>query len=138
MFCVISARKRLVKKYVRCFNCKSHYHFSPCCPLSELTYSTMTGEKRVNWRCQVCKPRNKSPNILYQTIVLEENTAQKQLREDDNEEDSDRSKKYKESLPSTSINEKLTSLENGMEEMRTQMNFLVSNANATQQLRRNS
>lgn len=95
----------------------------------------MSGEKRVNWRCQVCKPRNKSPNTQYQVFVYDENNVQKQQREDDSDEGNDRVKKFKKSVSSTSLNEKLTSLENGMEEMKTQMNFLVSNANSTQKLR---
>lgn len=120
-------------KYVKCYNCKSNYHFSTCCPLSESTYSTMTGERRVNWRCQICKPRNKSPNT--QAVVVDENNLQKQQREDDNDDGSDRAKKFKESLSPASLNAKLTSLENGMEVMKTQMDYLVNNANATQQLR---
>lgn len=128
--------------FVKCYGCKSNFHYSTCSPLAESTYSTMSVEKKLNWRCQICKPRSKSPNNLYQAFVFDENNQQKQLREDDIVEENERPKKYKETFSLSTLNEKLCSVENNLANMRSQMDtnltqmksqidFLVNNSNTS-------
>lgn len=62
-------------QYVKCFSCNSNYHFSTCSPLSENTYLSMPKDKKMLWKCQNCKPRVRSQNTLYQTIISYEKTT---------------------------------------------------------------
>lgn len=118
-------------KYVKCYNCNSNYHFKPCSPLSEDTYESMSTEKKFMWRCQVCKPRSRSPNTLYQAVVFDENNSPKQVREDDGNESIERAKKFKETPSLPPMNTNHGSLETKLTQMQSQIDFLVSNANAT-------
>ncbi|XP_065367204.1 uncharacterized protein LOC135959969 [Calliphora vicina] len=124
--------------FVKCHNCNANYHFSTCSPLSESTYTTMTVEKKMNWRCHVCKPRSKSPNNIYQAFVFDENNQQKQIRDDTISEENDRAKKFKESLSLNSVNSKLcsvqsdvTELKSDMKEIKSQIEMLASNVNTS-------
>ncbi|KAI8129590.1 hypothetical protein CVS40_1408 [Lucilia cuprina] len=117
--------------FVKCYNCNSNYHFSPCSPLSESTYSTMTSEKRKNWKCHVCKPRSRSPTNLYQVVVFDENNQQqKQLRQDDSFDENEGAKKYKESLSLDAVNTKLNTLQSNLQEIKSQIEILVSSVNS--------
>lgn len=99
--------------YVKCNNCKGNFHFATCSPLSEATYLSMSVKKKASWRCQICEPRSRSPNTLYQAFVFDEANNKKQARVDDDEEiiENDQSKKFKEDMSLTSINNKLCSFE---------------------------
>lgn len=50
----------LPAKFVKCYACNSLYHFSPCCSLSEKTYSVMANDRKAEWRCHKCKVRKTS------------------------------------------------------------------------------
>lgn len=122
--------------YVKCFNCNSNYHFSPCCPLSEFSYQSMSGEKKNNWRCQICRPsKSKSPNSTYQVFVYDENNRSKQIREDDDEPaENDRAKKFKESSSFNTLNANICSLQSdvnkNMSEMKLQIEMLATTVNS--------
>ncbi|XP_037827188.1 uncharacterized protein LOC119615182 [Lucilia sericata] len=99
----------------------------------------MYGERKTNWKCHVCKPRNKSQNNLYQSVVFDETSQQKKARNDD-DEGNDNAKKFKESLSLSSLNSNLCSVESnvtelrgelqaGMMELKSQMEILVTNFN---------
>lgn len=62
--------------FVWCHNCEKKFHFNPCTVLSESTYNSMSGTRKVEWKCHQCKPRTKSPNSIYQAFVFNENNAQ--------------------------------------------------------------
>lgn len=106
--------------YVKCYQCNSCYHFTTCSPLSESTYSSMTGERKMNWRCHICKPRNRSPNNIYQAFVFDENNQQKQLREDDTVDENEKAKKYKESKSLSMLESKLCSVQSDVTEIKTE------------------
>ncbi|KAI8128732.1 hypothetical protein CVS40_1747 [Lucilia cuprina] len=129
VLCNQCKNKITTTNYVKCYNCNSNYHFSTCSPLAESTYSTMTNEKKTNWKCHVCKPRSKSPNNLYQTFVFDENNQQKQLRLDDSFDESDGAKKFKESLSLGSVNNKLNNVEKELQEIKSHMEMLVTSIN---------
>lgn len=90
--------------YVKFNNCKGNFHFATCSPLSEATYLSMSVKKKASWRCQICEPRSRSPNTLYQAFVFDEANNKNQARVDDDEEiiENDQSKKFKEDMSLTS------------------------------------
>lgn len=109
----------LTGEYVKCYNCKGKYHYSPCTTLSESTYSVMKAEKKASWKCQNCRgDRSKSPNNLYQAVVFDNNQqSKKQQREDedddnnlDQDEENSTKKKFKDSLSLNTVNSNVTEL----------------------------
>lgn len=120
--------------YVKCYNCNAKYHFSTCSPLSEFTYSTMTAEKKTNWRCHVCKPRSKSPNNIYQAFVFDENNHSKPIRDDEGPVENERAKKFKDSLSLNTLNTNICSLQSdfnkNMDEMKSQIQMLAITVNS--------
>ncbi|KAI8120859.1 hypothetical protein CVS40_8006 [Lucilia cuprina] len=88
----------LPSNFVKCYNCNNNFHFNPCCPLSESTYSSMNRERRVSWRCHICKPRNKSDiNNSYETVLYQDKSQHKQQREND-DNNNDQTKRFKDSI----------------------------------------
>lgn len=111
--------------YVKCYNCNANYHFSTCSSLSESTYASMYGERKTKWRCHVCKPRIKSPNNMYTSVVFNEHN--KQLRTDDEDSDaSGSSKKYKETMCINSLNNKLCSVQSDVTELKSDLKDIKS------------
>ena len=94
--------------YVKCYNCNANYHFSPCCPLSKSTYSSMYGERKINWKCQIFKSRTKSANTMHQSVVYDEREPQIKLRANDEKNcEEDRANIHKDSLSLSTINSSL-------------------------------
>lgn len=116
----------LLEKFVKCYNCNSLYHFSPCCSLSEKTYYGMSNERRADWRCQKCKPRkaSTSSNNAYH-VIIDDSThptpQQKQLRDDDNS-DIETSKRFKNSLCLNEIQNNVCQLQSDMKSYDTKFN----------------
>ncbi|XP_037812974.1 uncharacterized protein LOC119604445 [Lucilia sericata] len=128
--------KKVIKttNYVKCFNCNMNYHFSSCSPLSESTYLSMCGERRTSWKCQNCKPRSRSPNTMYQTVVHDDDTNKKQARCDD-EMENEQAKKFKESESLTPSKTRVCSQSDieqfniGLQKVNTAIEELSSNVN---------
>ena len=51
-------------KFVTCLHCKSKFHFSPCCSLTEKAYAEMSNLNKENWKCTTCK-QNKVVNYFH-------------------------------------------------------------------------
>ncbi|XP_075167213.1 uncharacterized protein LOC142239312 [Haematobia irritans] len=133
--------------FVKCHNCDRSFHFSPCSVLSENTYNFMSSNKKAEWKCQVCKPRGKSPNNVYHSFVYNEpNTQchqQKQQRGDD-DETNDLSKRFKQATTSqntesnsnvlTHNNEQsisMSDLQNAMQQMGASLMQQMNTLNAS-------
>lgn len=82
--------------FVKCQSCKKSYHFNPCTVLSESTYGSMSNARKASWKCQMCKPRDKSPNNIF---IYNENQQplMKQQREDDDASDTEGNKRFRDS-----------------------------------------
>lgn len=89
--------------YIQCYKCDRKFHFSPCTLLSEATWNTMSAIRKTEWKCQHCKPRSRSPNNVYQSVISGE--SQKYAREiDETEEDEINANKRKKEKPISSSN----------------------------------
>lgn len=126
--------------YVKCFNCKSNYHFSSCCPLSESTYSSMYGERKANWKCQKCKPRSKSPNNVYQAFVFDDKNQQTTLRDDDIVENSEenRAKIHQDSLALNTVNSTLCSVQSDVNDLKSDIKDIKTNLEQLSAITNNS
>lgn len=84
----------------------------------------MNGERKSNWKCHICKPRNKSAsNNIYEVISHDEGGQQKQQRDKEGEDtENENSKRFKDSI---SLNELQTSVgvvKYDVSEVKTQVN----------------
>lgn len=117
----------LPTKFVICYSCNSHYHFSTCCPLSEKTYGTMTNEKKTDWRCHKCKPRkgSTSSNNAYHIVVdgSSDQGSQKQQREDETDEIGN-VKRFKDSLTVSDANTSSYLLKTDVNELKTNVSSM--------------
>ena len=96
-------KRELKEAYVKCFTCKNEYHFNPCCGLSESSYAGMSSERKAEWKCHKCRPRERrnSTNNLYQTVIY--NEAMKQRR-DEEDVDIETNKRIRTEIPSCNQN----------------------------------
>lgn len=137
-------KKPLQATFVTCNGCHSKYHFSPCCPLSESTYSSMYGDRKNDWRCHKCKPRKGSNSNNSYHIVIEEKTQQKQKRDDDEDENNDdNAKRFKDPTFNvknsigivksdvTTLKTDVTSIKTDINEIKTTMQQLATNITQT-------
>lgn len=79
---------QITTNYVKCEHCSKIYHFSPCTVLSETTYNSMNTNKKAEWKCHQCEPRNNSPN----------NTQQKPQQSEDNNTGRETGKRFRNAL----------------------------------------
>lgn len=112
--------------YVKCANCGSTCHYSPCSTLAESTYNTMNAEKKREWKCHLCRDGRKSPNNLYKAVVYDgpQQSNQQQNKQQRDEEDVNNtagSKKFKDSLSLNSVNNNVCSLQNAVAELKNDM-----------------
>lgn len=105
--CKVAAKP---KAFITCNNCNLIFHFSPCSSVSEIDYSKMSKEEKSNWKCHFCLQRCKSPNNLYQHVIYNDKNQQKQSRDDD-AEDNENAKRFKETLSLASVNAKIGSFQ---------------------------
>lgn len=127
-------RKSLPENHVKCFQCKAGYHFNPCTTVSENTYASMNAERRADWKCQVCRQRNKSPNNICQEITFNETTnQQKQLRDEENEDsEGNNNKRFKDSISLNAVESKLSSVQSELKALNTtieQLSTSISTSN---------
>ncbi|KAI8117059.1 hypothetical protein CVS40_10971 [Lucilia cuprina] len=82
----------------------------------------MYGEKKTSWKCHICKPRNRSPNTLYQSVVFDDNNAKKKARADDEDDNgNEQAKKFKENMSLTFVNNKLCKVESDVSEFKSDL-----------------
>lgn len=115
--------------YVKCFNCKANYHYSPCTTIIKKTHDSMNPEKRAEWKCQNCR-KSKSP---IPTVVLEDTSQQKQQRDDDdtNAYNDENAKRFKDSLSLNMLNSKLCSVQSDVNEIKTTIQTIATNVNTS-------
>lgn len=139
--------KELPTKFVTCYGCNSQYHFSPCCSVTEKTYTSMHAERKEDWKCQKCKQRKNSTNSnnAYHVMIgnnPQQINQQKQQRQDDNDDNED-PKRFKDSLSLTDVNKSVnfvktdikglkadvTSMKTDITDIKTTMQQLAINMN---------
>ncbi|XP_023302701.2 uncharacterized protein LOC111684734 [Lucilia cuprina] len=98
----------------------------------------MTTEKRADWRCHKCKPRkgSTSSNISYQSIIYDGpvQTNQKQQR-DEEQEENDEVKRFKNSLSLTDVNNSVSMVKNDVRELKEDVSSMKSDINEIKPLR---
>lgn len=116
-------------EYVKCLSCGSKCHFSPCSTLSATTYASMSTDKKKEFKCHLCRKDGnadgrKSPNTLYKYVIYDgsqDQQSNKQQRQDDEETNETGTKKFKDALSLTSVNNNVCSLQKAVSDLKTEM-----------------
>ena len=54
--------------FVSCHLCKKSFHYSPCSPLIESSWTSMSAKAKAEWKCLQCRNNNKPCAALVQVI----------------------------------------------------------------------
>lgn len=74
-------------KHMKCCDCDSHYHFTPCCSIQQSSYSGMTAQKKAMWKCHKCRERRLSTNSYHIVVSPADKNNQKQKRTNEGEDE---------------------------------------------------